>query len=191
MQRALIEGVEETGVSVAYTVLRCDAGPVLAQEKVCAHACCTQPHTGQQRHTTLTCWLGLSSGSTGLTLTDAGRMCGVCPFVVLSLLQVSVDPDIQAPDLLALLFKRGAALLLDHLPHVWAGTACPTPQEEGAATHAAKARSDAHSTDTSTSSGDLPNLVVCNIAMSFTHSWRRRMQYSTLAAGRQLSCIMQ
>jgi methionyl-tRNA formyltransferase len=27
-------GVAETGVSVAYTVLKCDAGPVLAQERV-------------------------------------------------------------------------------------------------------------------------------------------------------------
>ncbi len=34
MQRALEDGVSETGVSVAYTVLRCDAGPVLAQRRV-------------------------------------------------------------------------------------------------------------------------------------------------------------
>jgi len=34
VQRALCDGVAESGVSVAYTVLKCDAGPVLAQEKV-------------------------------------------------------------------------------------------------------------------------------------------------------------
>ncbi len=34
MQRAVEDGVAETGVSVAYTVLRCDAGPVLAQHRV-------------------------------------------------------------------------------------------------------------------------------------------------------------
>ncbi|GAX75937.1 hypothetical protein CEUSTIGMA_g3380.t1 [Chlamydomonas eustigma] len=34
VQRAVQAGVDETGVSVAYTVLRCDAGPVLAQEKI-------------------------------------------------------------------------------------------------------------------------------------------------------------
>jgi hypothetical protein len=60
---------------------------------------------------------------------------GCCPPVYV---QVPVDPDIQAPDLLALLFKRGAALLLDHLPCVWAGTAAPVAQEEAGATHAPK-----------------------------------------------------
>lgn len=34
MQRAVQDGVAETGVSVAYTVLKCDAGPVLAQDRV-------------------------------------------------------------------------------------------------------------------------------------------------------------
>ncbi|KAG2431327.1 hypothetical protein HYH02_013455 [Chlamydomonas schloesseri] len=34
VQRALEDGVKETGVSVAYTVLACDAGPVLAQQRV-------------------------------------------------------------------------------------------------------------------------------------------------------------
>lgn len=34
VQRAVEAGVEETGVSVAYTVLACDAGPVLAQRRV-------------------------------------------------------------------------------------------------------------------------------------------------------------
>ncbi|GFR44726.1 hypothetical protein Agub_g6052 [Astrephomene gubernaculifera] len=34
VQRALQDGVSETGVSVAYTVLACDAGPVLAQQRV-------------------------------------------------------------------------------------------------------------------------------------------------------------
>lgn len=34
VQRALQDGVTETGVSVAYSVLKCDAGPVLAQTRV-------------------------------------------------------------------------------------------------------------------------------------------------------------
>ncbi|EFJ45234.1 hypothetical protein VOLCADRAFT_106047 [Volvox carteri f. nagariensis] len=34
VQRALEDGVNETGVSVAYTVLACDAGPVLVQQRV-------------------------------------------------------------------------------------------------------------------------------------------------------------
>jgi len=34
VQRALCDGVQETGVSVAYTVFQCDAGPVLAQRTV-------------------------------------------------------------------------------------------------------------------------------------------------------------
>eukprot|EP00242_Pyramimonas_sp_CCMP2087_P014775 CAMPEP_0198206426 /NCGR_PEP_ID=MMETSP1445-20131203/9972_1 /TAXON_ID=36898 /ORGANISM="Pyramimonas sp., Strain CCMP2087" /LENGTH=419 /DNA_ID=CAMNT_0043879117 /DNA_START=44 /DNA_END=1303 /DNA_ORIENTATION=+ len=34
VQRALEAGVEETGVSVAYTVLACDAGPILANESM-------------------------------------------------------------------------------------------------------------------------------------------------------------
>jgi formyltetrahydrofolate hydrolase len=47
VQRALIGGVEETGVSVAYTVLRCDAGPVLAQEKVGVCGACSPNRQGQ------------------------------------------------------------------------------------------------------------------------------------------------
>ncbi|GLC48684.1 hypothetical protein PLESTB_000125500 [Pleodorina starrii] len=43
VQRALQDGVTETGVSVAYTVLACDAGPVLAQEKVCVDPDVTAP----------------------------------------------------------------------------------------------------------------------------------------------------
>ena len=34
VQRAVQDGLSKTGVSVAYTVLKCDAGPVLAQEEV-------------------------------------------------------------------------------------------------------------------------------------------------------------
>ncbi|MEW5317523.1 MAG: hypothetical protein WDW38_008811 [Sanguina aurantia] len=34
VQRALQDGVSETGVTLAYTVLRCDAGPVLAQRLI-------------------------------------------------------------------------------------------------------------------------------------------------------------
>lgn len=75
-----------TGVSVAYTVLRCDAGPVLAQ---------------QQR---------------------------------------PLDHDTQAPQLLEELFETGAQLLISCLPDVWTGAAAARawPQDEAAATHAAK-----------------------------------------------------
>jgi len=41
VQRALCDGISESGVSVAYTVLQCDAGPVLAQKKV--SPCATSP----------------------------------------------------------------------------------------------------------------------------------------------------
>lgn len=42
---------------------------------------------------------------------------------VLAQSRVSVDPEIQAPELLDLLFDRGADLLLEKLPHVWSGKA--------------------------------------------------------------------
>lgn len=45
----LQEGVAESGVSVAYTVLECDAGPLLAQERVSgrrARARCHWPAGG-------------------------------------------------------------------------------------------------------------------------------------------------
>ncbi|EIE21613.1 Methionyl-tRNA formyltransferase [Coccomyxa subellipsoidea C-169] len=86
VQRAVQDGVRETGVTVAFTVRAMDAGPVLAQERV------------------------------------------------------AVDEDIQAPELLADLFKRGSDLLLSRLPDVWSGIAAQqaTPQDDAAATHAAK-----------------------------------------------------
>lgn len=39
VQRALCDGVNETGVSLAFTVLQCDAGPVLAQQSVQVSGC--------------------------------------------------------------------------------------------------------------------------------------------------------
>ena len=86
--RMVQDGVRETGVSVAYTVLRCDAGPVLAQQGV------------------------------------------------------AVDGEVQAPQLLEGLFEAGTQLLLQHLPDVWAGrgAAMAVPQDDGAASHAAKVR---------------------------------------------------
>ncbi|KAK9908428.1 hypothetical protein WJX75_007688 [Coccomyxa subellipsoidea] len=86
VQRALQDGVRETGVTVAFTVRAMDAGPVLAQERV------------------------------------------------------EVDDEIQAPELLADLFRRGTELLLTRLPDVWSGAAVQQaiPQDDAAATHAAK-----------------------------------------------------
>ena len=74
------------GVCVLFTVLKMDAGPVLARE------------------------------------------------------EVRVDPNIQAPELLSDLFRRGTGLLLDRLPLVWAGRGLEvaSPQDEAQATHAAK-----------------------------------------------------
>eukprot|EP00798_Chlamydomonas_sp_ICE-L_P030780 gene30780-35819_t len=43
VQRALEDGVRESGVSVAYTVFKCDAGPVLAQKKFAVDADVQQP----------------------------------------------------------------------------------------------------------------------------------------------------
>ncbi|GLI63252.1 hypothetical protein VaNZ11_006151 [Volvox africanus] len=48
VQRALEDGVTETGVSVAYTVLACDAGPVLAQRRVPVDPDVTAPELLQQ-----------------------------------------------------------------------------------------------------------------------------------------------
>jgi hypothetical protein len=39
----LQDGVAETGVSLAFTVLRCDSGPVLEQVRVPLHGCETAP----------------------------------------------------------------------------------------------------------------------------------------------------
>lgn len=49
---ALQDGVRETGVSVAYTVLACDAGPVLAQQRVSwgTAGCRAGRHTCRCRH---------------------------------------------------------------------------------------------------------------------------------------------
>ncbi len=58
--------------------------------------------------------------------------------LTLSALQVPVDTEVQAPELLASLFLRGARLLLRHLPSVWAGTARPSPQDDSLATLAPK-----------------------------------------------------
>jgi methionyl-tRNA formyltransferase len=53
---------------------------------------------------------------------------------------VAVDPDIQAPELQALLFREGTDLLLACLPDVFAGKGplLSRPQDEQQATHAAK-----------------------------------------------------
>lgn len=137
MQRALCDGVTESGVSVAYTVLKCDAGPVLAQKKVseddlrcvssCVLLCCVCLCTCARSH--------LSHSN---------------PFVYLSIMlhkllssptpQITVDPDIQAPDLLQHLFDLGATLLLDSLPAVFQGKGLEVshPQDEQHISHAAK-----------------------------------------------------
>eukprot|EP00898_Chlorokybus_atmophyticus_P005595 jgi/Chlat1/6036/Chrsp4S06329 len=86
VQRALQDGVSVTGVSVLYTVLKMDAGPVLAAQSV------------------------------------------------------PVDENITAPELLEILFQRGATLLLSVLPTVLSGKGMEIaqPQDESKATHAAK-----------------------------------------------------
>jgi len=86
VQRALEAGVAETGVSVAYTVLACDAGPVLAAERM------------------------------------------------------SPEDDIQHPQLLTELFRRGTELLLKELPGALDGSAVQraVPQDESGVTHADK-----------------------------------------------------
>lgn len=63
-----------------------------------------------------------------------------CPVLPMLFAQVAVDPEIQAPELLAQLFERGADALLRELPDVWAGRggARAQPQDEAATTHAAK-----------------------------------------------------
>ena len=86
VQRAMQDGCPRSGVSVAYTVLKCDAGPILAQQ------------------------------------------------------EVEIDPEIQAPELLAQLFDVGARLLLDKLDNVFQGRGgdLAWPQDESQVVHAAK-----------------------------------------------------
>ena len=57
-----------------------------------------------------------------------------------TLLQVTLDADMQAPELLSLLFQRGAQLLLSRLPEVWEGRGpeLAWPQDEAQVLHAAK-----------------------------------------------------
>jgi methionyl-tRNA formyltransferase len=76
VQRALLDGVKETGVSVAYTVRAMDSGPIIA----------------------------------------SGHM--------------DVDPDIKAPELLSLLFKKGTELLLQELPSILDGSAADKAIEQ-------------------------------------------------------------
>ncbi|CAI7875943.1 unnamed protein product [Closterium sp. NIES-53] len=110
VQRALEQGVRETGVTVAYTVLQMDAGPIIAQE------------------------------------------------------QVVVADDIQAPQLLNDLFRRGTHLLLQHLPAVLDGSAAAsaTPQDDSQATHAAKVAAEEGILDFS-----LPALTLHNKVRAF------------------------
>ncbi|CAM6050038.1 unnamed protein product [Sphagnum compactum] len=76
VQRALLDGVKVTGVSVAYTVRAMDSGPIIA----------------------------------------SGHM--------------DVDPDIKAPELLSLLFKKGTELLLQELPSILDGSAADKAIEQ-------------------------------------------------------------
>ncbi|KAL4452092.1 hypothetical protein ABPG75_007754 [Micractinium tetrahymenae] len=59
---------------------------------------------------------------------------------VLAQQKVPVDPDVQAPQLLEQLFELGTDLLVNNLEVVWAGMGAlaAQPQDEAAATHAAK-----------------------------------------------------
>ncbi len=54
--------------------------------------------------------------------------------------QVPLDPEVQYPELLEQLFRRGVALLLSRLPDVLAGRGpeLATPQDPQQVTHAAK-----------------------------------------------------
>eukprot|EP00201_Polytomella_parva_P001001 CAMPEP_0175074270 /NCGR_PEP_ID=MMETSP0052_2-20121109/21186_1 /TAXON_ID=51329 ORGANISM="Polytomella parva, Strain SAG 63-3" /NCGR_SAMPLE_ID=MMETSP0052_2 /ASSEMBLY_ACC=CAM_ASM_000194 /LENGTH=297 /DNA_ID=CAMNT_0016342495 /DNA_START=59 /DNA_END=949 /DNA_ORIENTATION=+ len=84
VQRSLESGSRITGASLVQTVLKCDAGPVLAQASV------------------------------------------------------TVDPEVQAPELTDRLFRAGSRLLRQHLPEVLAGRAKAWPQDEQAVTFTKK-----------------------------------------------------
>ena len=49
---------------------------------------------------------------------------------ILAQAQVAVDPLIQTPDLLSLLFDRGTELFLEKLPQVWTGQASETAVQQ-------------------------------------------------------------
>ncbi len=71
---------------------------------------------------------------TGVTVAFTVRAMDAGP--VLAQERVAVDEDIQAPELLADLFKRGSDLLLSRLPDVWSGVAAQqaTPQVSASCT---------------------------------------------------------
>ena len=58
---------------------------------------------------------------TGVTVAFTVRAMDAGP--VLAQERVEVDDEIQAPELLAALFRRGTELLLTRLPDVWSGAA--------------------------------------------------------------------
>lgn len=107
VNRALEAGDPVTGVSLAFTVRACDAGPVLAQQQL--------PLTG----------------------------------------------DEQAPELLRTLLAAGTELLVRSLPQVWSGAAAgaAVPQDDAAATHAAKMQKEDVWLDFSRSADELHNQV--------------------------------
>ncbi|KAM7278436.1 hypothetical protein ACFE04_005570 [Oxalis oulophora] len=86
VQRALQDGVKETGVSIAFTLRKLDAGPVIAYERM------------------------------------------------------TVDDQIQAPDLLTELFSKGSSVLIHELPSILDGSAADKaqPQDDSKATLAPK-----------------------------------------------------
>eukprot|EP00892_Ulva_mutabilis_P004576 jgi/Ulvmu1/2490/UM137_0016.1 len=107
VNRTLEAGDEVTGVSVAFTVRACDAGPVLAQQELVLRG------------------------------------------------------DEQAPEVLRTLFQVGSELLVGCLPDVWSGEAerRKVPQDEAAATHAAKMSKEDAWLDFSRSALSLHNQV--------------------------------
>ncbi|XP_042026084.1 methionyl-tRNA formyltransferase-like isoform X1 [Salvia splendens] len=117
VQRALQDGVRETGVSLAYTVRQLDAGPVIAFEKM---------EIDDKIKVCRACPLKYLTKRT------------VYPFNLLSYKLSEIF--LQAPELLEFLFSQGSKLLISELPSILDGSAKTkaTPQDESKATLAPK-----------------------------------------------------
>ena len=81
---------------------------------------------------------GVSESGVSLAFTVRAMDAGA----IIAQQRVAVGPTVKAPQLLLDLFTIGTSLLLHHLPSILDGSAAlrATPQEEAAATHAAKVR---------------------------------------------------
>ncbi|PHT56811.1 hypothetical protein CQW23_05297 [Capsicum baccatum] len=132
VQRALQGGVKDTGVSLAYTVRKLDAGPVIARERVTID---DQIKVFMFFFPEMLFLIGLSSW-VDAWLSSASPLCWMqqklIPAACSYWEKILVIPSSQfsqfsllgkAPDLLELLFNLGSKLLIRELPSIFDGSA--------------------------------------------------------------------